>query len=371
MSRIRARRRAVGRNLLPLATAILLASQACDDQQDAADGGGGSGGVGTGATGGTSVGASAGVAGSSGSSLDGAADASTEGDADATPPPPCEPPTDPNLAAACLRLSPTPVDFDASNPEYDGSATGSVRVFATRDATSTALYEMELGSADTLDLSTAVDLPQIDGLPTTVYVQVHLYDRPDAGMWEPGFWSGGYDLTSGITSASLQAVNLPRGAGRHVRISVDPVRRLTVSIDPGAALDALGDGQGVMRVRAVAAELPFSETVFGFTTVDCTSGAAATTVELGLVGTRTVGLIVGLDDLGSGNASGYPLSVGTLTNVTPDVPTSVPRIEIPTGSYGVELATELVHVVPSAGNTPIDGLTCDGDAGFSPDATSD
>ena len=191
-----------------------------------------------------------------------------------------------------------------------------------------------------LEQAMVTELPEFrfDDVPPTAYVRAiftaNLIDTFSLHQPTWGTWFGGYDLSSGpIESTPLQAVQIPAGTGRSLRMPLNALRRLRVTLTLPSGVAPLDDGEGPAWALAVRTETPREdERVQGGATLPCARVGAGSSPTL--EGARRIGtfyLAAGVDDYNLGgtrppgglvsfnfNAGTYTLPAATRVEVAPN-----------------------------------------------------
>jgi len=146
---------------------------------------------------------------------------------------------------------------------------------------------------------------RLDNVPPIAYVRAIFADNFTTLARRPtwGTWLGGYDLSHGwIETPPIQAVQIPVGTGRTLRMPLVALRRLRATLTLASGVTSLDDAEGTAWVLAVrSANSRENEPLHGGTRPGCMRlGSEFSTLEGVLVGSGTFYLAAAFDDYNLG-----------------------------------------------------------------------
>jgi hypothetical protein len=317
-----------------------------------------------------SGGSVAGASGSGGNSGAGGTAGGSGGSGGALPD--CEPPSDSTRAALCLTMEPESIRFE-NESQLDGRGFLIVDVYDTPtparpggSAGATPLLRRFYppgandggGPPRPSDQILITEIPKairLDNLPPTAYVQAIFADRIDIDAFVSarptwGAWLGGYDLSGGLSETPpIQAVQIPAGTGRSMRMPMVALRRLRVTLSLASNVTPLDNGDGPAWALAVRTATPRQdEALHGGATLPCASvGAGSNPILEGvLIGSGTFYVAAGVDDynLGGTVPGGGLLSFNVDGSVF-SLPAAT-RLEVAPNAYTVDHTVPLNFLVP-------------------------
>jgi len=275
----------------------------------------------------------------------------------------CERPSDPSRAALCLIIEPEEIQFEGER-NLDGSGTLIVEVHDTPtpdnpNETSNAtpifrqIYPAEPDGGISREQTLVTKLPafRLDNVPPTAYVRAIFADNFMTLARRPtwGTWLGGYDLSGGwIETPPIQAVQIPVGTGRTLRMPLVALRRLRATLTLASGVTPLDDAEGTAWVLAVrSANSPENEPLHDGTSTECVRiGSEFSTLEGVLVGSGTFYLAAAFDDY---NVGGTVPPGGLVSFDFKGTVFSLPeatRVEVARTAYSVNATVPLSFLVP-------------------------